>query len=148
MITMGLFSSKKIESYTIVIGCGKLGALICDRLSEKGESVTIIDKCENEFANIAAGYYGSAIEADATDIAALEKAKAFTATTVVCVTGNDNVNIVAAQLAKEVFHVQNVICRLYDRQLECVCHDLNIKTLCPDSILADEVKSIMEAQQG
>ncbi|MEA4895358.1 MAG: NAD-binding protein, partial [Oscillospiraceae bacterium] len=39
-----LRNRKSDEEYTIVIGCGRLGANLANTLSDKGENVLIIDK--------------------------------------------------------------------------------------------------------
>ena len=41
---MTLFKNKKQSSYTVIIGCGRLGANLANTLSEEGENVLIRDK--------------------------------------------------------------------------------------------------------
>ena len=49
---MSLFNRKKKSSYTIIIGCGRLGANLANTLSEEGESVLILDKSKDSFRKL------------------------------------------------------------------------------------------------
>ena len=46
---MTLFKNKKQPSYTVIIGCGRLGANLANTLSGEGENVLILDKEKDSF---------------------------------------------------------------------------------------------------
>ena len=48
-----------------------------------------------------------------------------------------------AQLAKELFHIDNVIARLYDPDRECVYRELEIDTICPVVLSTRKVDQLL-----
>jgi trk system potassium uptake protein TrkA len=62
-------------------------------------------------------FSGFTIEGEAAELSVLKQAKIGLANALVAVTGNDNVNIAAVQIAKELFGVPNTIARIKDEEL-------------------------------
>ncbi len=140
---MKLFTAKNVAPYTIVIGCGRLGANLANTLSDEGENVLIMDKEEASFRRLSQSFGGLSVTGDGTDLEALQEAEIRRASTVIAVTNNDNVNIMIAQLAKEVYQVRRVISRLYDPERECVYRELGIDTICPAVLSAQEIDKLL-----
>ena len=140
---MKLFANKRNGGYTIVVGCGRLGANLADTLSNKGEDVAIIDKNPDSFRKLPPSFGGIVLPGDATEILVLKNAEIEKATAVVAVTNSDNTNIMVAQLAKEIFHIQHVIARLYDPESECVYQEFGIDTICPTVLSAKEIDKFL-----
>ena len=140
---MKFFNGKKDKNYTIIAGCGRLGAKLAGALYDGGSDVMIIDNNDESFRKIPQSYGGISLLGDATEISTLNEADVGKATAVVAVTNNDNTNILVAQIAKEVFGVPHVIARLYDPEKECVYHELGIDTICPAVLSAKEVDRIL-----
>lgn len=131
---MQLFK-KKDSDYIIIIGCGRLGANLANTLSDNEKSVLIIDRDKGSFRKLSPSFSGIILTGDATEIALLQEAEIEKATAVVAVTNNDNTNIMVAQMAKELFHIDQVVARLYDPERRCVYQEFDIETISP-SILA------------
>lgn len=127
---MTLFTEKKAGSYTIVIGCGRLGAYLANELSNKEENVLIMDKTKDSFRRLSSGFGGLSVVGNGTDLDKLREAQIERASAVIAVTNDDNTNIMAAQIARELFHVNLVIARLYDPERETVYRELGIDTIC------------------
>jgi len=141
---MELVTEKKInKDYTIIIGCGRLGANLANTLSDKGDNVLVIDKKKESFRKLAPSFGGLALAGDATDLDVLQEAEISKASVVVAVTNNDNANIMVAQIAREVFKIQHVIARLYDPERECVYRELGIDTICPAILSANEIDKFL-----
>ena len=140
---MTLFKNKKQSSYTVIIGCGRLGANLANALSEEGENVLILDKEKDSFRKLSSSFGGLAVEGDGTELDTLKAADVQRADTVIAVTNNDNVNIMIAQIAKECFSVKKVISRLFDPERECVYQELGIDTICPAVLSANEIDKIL-----
>ena len=145
---MSIFEKNKSKSsnYTIIIGCGHLGADIANVISDTGENVLIIDKDQDAFKRLSSSYGGLAVVGDGTSLSVLADADIRKATAVVAVTNDDNINIMVAQLAKEMFHVNHVIARLYDSERECVYNEFGIDTICPALLSAKEIDKILGIQ--
>jgi len=133
----------KNKDYTIIVGCGRLGASLASRFSEDGGNVLVIDEDKNSFRKLSPNYGGMVIQGDATEISVLKRAEIKNATSVIAVTNHDNTNIMVAQLAKELFHIDNVIARLYDPDRECVYRELEIDTICPVVLSTRKVDQLL-----
>lgn len=134
---------KKQKDYTVIIGCGRLGASLADTLSEEDRDVLIIDDRKDAFRKLSSSFGGLTILGDGTDLAVLKDARVQDASTVIIVTDNDNTNIMAAQLVKKLFHCEKVIMRLYDSHRELICQDMGIHIVCPALLSMFEVGKIL-----
>ena len=137
-----IWKNKK-EGYTIIIGCGRLGANLANRLSERGESVLIIDINKDAFRKISPSFSGITLIGDATYLNVLHEAEIEKATAIVTVTNYDNTNILIALIAKELFGIEHVIARLYDPERECVYHEFNIDTISPAILSMKEIDKLL-----
>ena len=138
-----LFSNKKNGDYTIIVGCGRLGANLADILSDSGGNIAIIDKDPDAFRKLSTSYGGIVMTGDATEMSVLNNAEIEKATTVISVTNKDNINIMVAQLAKEMFNIERVIARLYDPECECVYREFGIDTICPAALSTKEIDKLL-----
>lgn len=136
-------NKQKNENYTIIIGCGRLGANLANTLSDSGEDVLIIDKNKDSFRKLSPAFGGLTLNGDATDLDVLQEAQISNATAVIAVTNNDNANILVAQIAREIFHIERVIARLYDPEREYVYREFGIDTICPAILSVKEIDKIL-----
>lgn len=141
-------NKQKNENYTIIIGCGRLGANLANTLSDNGEDVLIIDKNKEAFRKLSPAFGGLSLNGDATDLDVLQEAQINNATTVIAVTNNDNANILVAQVARKMFHIERVIARLYDPEREYVYHEFGIDTICPAILSVKEIDKILYKQEA
>ena len=140
---MKLYSNKKNDGYTIIVGCGRLGANLANTLSDGGGEIVVIDKDPASFRKLSASFGGITTTGDATEMVVLTNAEIGKATAVISVTNNDNTNIMVAQLAKEMFNIGQVIARLYDPERECVYRELDIDTICPAVLSTKEIDKLL-----
>ena len=144
----------KKHGYTVVVGCGRLGAGIADGLYAEGEDVMGIDQDRDAFRKLSSAYGGLTVEGNGMDLEILKSVQLEKADTLIAVTDRDNVNIIVSEMAKQMFNVTKVIARLSDPQRSCVYQQLGIETICPsvlsarqvDHILNHDTESISEAQ--
>ena len=131
------------KNYTVIIGCGRLGANLASALSDEGSDVKIIDRDGGAFRRLAPSYGGLSVVADGADLDALKAAEIENASAVIAVTNRDNTNIMVAQIARDLFHVDNVIARLYDPERESVYQEFGIKTICPAILSVKEIDKLL-----
>lgn len=141
---MKLFASKKTKPYTIIIGCGRLGASLANALSNAEDNVLIMDESKDAFRRLAPNFGGLSVVADGTDLDKLREARIENASAVIAVTNDDNTNIMVAQIARELFGVERVIARLYDPDCETVYKKLGISTICPSALSAKEIDKLLD----
>jgi trk system potassium uptake protein len=113
----------------IIMGCGRVGEQAARFLSEEGHTVTVIDQDANALERLGGKFKGSKIKGVGFDRqvlvnAGIEHADAFAATS-----SSDNANIVAARIARIVFHVPIVITRLYDPRRTEIYRRLGLITI-------------------
>ena len=77
---------------------------------------------------------GVGIDEDVLRSAGVEQADVFAA-----VTNGDNTNIMASQIAKELYHVPRVIARIYDPVREESYHMLGLETICPTTLITNQI---------
>ena len=136
---------KKLENKRIVImGCGRLGVNLADYLYEQGHEVIVVDSDEDAFRKLSASYGGLTFISDATELETFDKLEIDEQTTMIVVTDSDNTNILISQVAREVYHVKTIICRLYDPQRECVYDEFHIDTICPTYLSVHRIEDILK----
>lgn len=132
------------HQYIIVIGCGRLGSFLANRLSNQGHSVVVIDINSKAFNMLTTDHFsGFSMEGDATELAVLKQAKIDKADVLIGATHDENVNIMAAQIAKQRFNVPKIFVRILDPNKEAFCKMLGIECVCPTTIAAEKmIKSL------
>jgi len=115
--------------FVIVVGCGRMGSYIANRLSLDGHSVVVIDVKESAFKGLSAEFSGFKMEGDATEFETLKQAKVEKADLVIATTHQDNVNVMVAQVARHVLHVPKVIARVFEPKRERVYRELDIEII-------------------
>jgi len=63
----------------------------------------------------------------------------------VAVTQGDNRNVMATQIAKHIFNVPKVICRIYDPLRQELYSTLGLETFSPTTIFAQILKEKVES---
>ncbi len=127
-------------SFIIVVGCGRLGSYLANRLSADGASVVAVDNDEKAFEALTAEYSGFRVEGDATEFDVLKQARMDKADIVIGASPDDNVNMMVAQVAQKVFHVPTVVARVFEPRRVELCRSLGIECVCPTSIASAMVQ--------
>ena len=97
----------------IIVGGGKIGGHLASQLIADGNAVAVIERRADVAARLAqACPEADVVEGSASDPQVLERAGVHMADVVAIVTGSDEVNLVAAMLAKMEFSVPRVIARV------------------------------------
>ncbi len=125
--------------HVVVMGCGRVGARIASILDHNGHRVTVVDTNSLSFRRLSPDFsgdtvIGTGIDEDVLKSAGIEDAAAF-----IAVTNGDNRNIMAAQVARLVFEVPEVICRIYDPVREDTYRRLGLTTVCPTTTVSAQI---------
>lgn len=129
----------------IIMGCGHVGAELANLLDAEGHQVTIIDIEPSSFDRLASDFKGTALIGDATDEEILRKANITETDAFVAVTRDDDKNAMAAQIAKEIFNVPKVICRIYDPLRKDFYEGLGLEAISPTIVFAQLIKDKLES---
>ena len=126
------------------MGCGRVGGRLAGLLDAEEHQVSILDVDAYSFRRLPPGFGGTPLIGDGTDEDALRRAGIEEADVFVAVTQGDNRNVMASQIAKHIFGVPKVICRIYDPIREEMYHTLGLETISPTKVGADLIKRVIE----
>lgn len=129
----------------IIMGCGRVGARLAGLLDTAGHNVTVLDMDSYSFRRLPIGFKGKALVGNGIDEEALKRAGIEQVDAFIAVTQGDNRNIMAAQIAKHIFGVKRVICRIYDPLRQELYESLGLESLSPTTIFADLLKRKLES---
>jgi trk system potassium uptake protein TrkA len=131
----------------VIMGCGRVGARVAGLLDHTGNRVTVIDTDSRSFRRLPPGFGGETIIGTGIDEDVLRKAGIEDADAFIAVTNGDNRNIMASQVARLVFKVPEVICRIYDPVREDTYRRLGLTTVCPTTTIAAIIlENVMRAE--
>jgi trk system potassium uptake protein len=120
----------------VIMGCGRVGARVASLLDHSGNAITVIDTDSRAFRRLPAGFGGETVIGTGIDEDVLRKAGIKDADAFIAVTNGDNRNIMAAQVARLIFEVPVVICRIYDPVREDTYRRLGLTTVCPTTTIS------------
>jgi len=127
----------------IVIGCGKVGSSLARELVNSGNDVVIIENDTRLLQNAedvdCIKINGVPIDKDILKSAGIEQADA-----VCAVTQDDNMNIMTAQVAKEIFHVKKVITRIFNPRSQILFEEFGLDTVCSTTLTVNAIIRSLE----
>jgi len=126
------------------MGCGRVGARLAGLLDADGHAVTILDTDAYSFRRLPPKFNGTALIGNGINEEVLKRAGIEEADAFVAVTQGDNRNVMATQIAKHIFNVAKVICRIYDPLRQELYSTLGLETFSPTTIFAQILKEKVE----
>ena len=129
---------------TVIVGCGRVGAVLADSFDRAGHEVIVIDPLTRAFDRLPSTFGGNAVRGDGTDEDTLRRAGAEDADIFISITEGDNRNVMAAQVALEALGAKRVIAKINDPVRAEAYADLGIATLCRTTMMADAVAAFLE----
>ena len=129
----------------LIMGCGRLGARLAGMLDDDGHQVTILDTNSYSFRRLPHDFRGTALVGNGLDEGTLRRAGIQEAEVFIALTQGDNRNIMGAQIAKHIFSVPRVICRIYDPLRQELYATLGIESFSPTTIIADLLRGRLES---
>jgi trk system potassium uptake protein TrkA len=129
----------------VIMGCSRVGAQLAASLAADGHNVTILDTDAYSFRRLPSDFSGTALLGNGLDQGVLKKAGIQEADAFVAVTQGDNRNIMACQIAKHIFNVPRVLCRIYDPLRQELFNSLGVESISPTTIFAQLLKEKLES---
>ena len=124
----------------VIMGCGRVGAQLASLLDEEGHSVAVLDTDADSFRRLPSEFSGTALLGNGIDEEVLKRAGIEEADIFVALTQGDNRNVMAAQIAKHIFNVPRVVCRIYDPLRQELYSTLGLEAFSPTTIFAQMLK--------
>ena len=128
----------------IIMGCGRVGARLAAMLDADGHQVTVLDNDTYSFRRLPASFGGTALFGNGINNDSLKKAGIEETDVFVALTQGDNRNVMACQIAKHIFNVPRVMCRIYDPLRQEMYGALGLETISPTKVFAQLLKEKLE----
>ncbi len=127
----------------IVMGCGRVGEQLARLMANEGHEVAVIDYNPTALQRLGPDFRGEAylgvgFDREVLIQAGIQRSDAFAATS-----SSDNANIVAARIARTVFHVPKVVARLYDPRRAEIYRRLGLVTISSTTWGAGRIRELL-----
>jgi trk system potassium uptake protein len=133
----GTEALKQNKKTIVIMGCGRVGGKLASMIDAAGHKVTVLDLDAYSFRRLPPTFSGTALIGNGTDEEMLRKAGIEGADAFIALTQGDNRNVMAAQIAKHIFKVPRVICRIYDPLRKDIYEQLGLESISPTEVFAD-----------
>lgn len=124
-----------------IVGAGKVGYYLVKTLLPNKYRITIVEKSQEYCNKLASDLEVAVVHGDGTDINLLSEAGAQHADVFIAVTGKDQDNLIACQLAKRNFHIKRTIARVNNPKNIAVFEKLGVDiAVSSTSIIAEMIE--------
>jgi trk system potassium uptake protein len=130
--------------FIIIMGCGRVGARVASQLSRAGHEVTILDINAGAFRRLDEDFSGTTMVGNGIDVDVLRRAGIERADAFAAITQGDNRNIMASQVARHIFRVPKVVCRIYDPLRQETFGFLGIEAISPTVMGANAFLNLVD----
>jgi len=143
----------KTDERILLVGLGGVGYHLARRLSQDGHHLTIIEQEPTQIARADAELDARLIPGDAMDVACWRRAEASTMGTLIAVTDNDAVNVLAAQIGHHL-GIRQKIARIrslavWEESPLISAADLSIDLVIrPEELAAEEIHRLLKMRAG
>ncbi|AKU07924.1 MULTISPECIES: cation:proton antiporter domain-containing protein [Haloferax] len=132
-----------IPMRVLIIGGGKVGRALAERLADRGENVVLIEE-DQEVVQTARNMGFTVHHGDGADTSVLRSAGAANAKFVVAATGDDDVNLLVAQLANSKFEPESVLARANNPDNVEAFEELGVRTISSTIATAQALDNYIE----
>jgi NhaP-type Na+/H+ or K+/H+ antiporter len=132
-----------IPMRVIIVGGGRVGRELAERLQERGENVVIVENDQNTI-EVARNAGFTVRRGDGTDIEELREAGVDNAKIVVAATGNDDANLLVAQLSRSTFGTENVMARVNNPSNVDAFEELGVRAISASQATAWAIDNEIE----
>ncbi|WP_276258423.1 cation:proton antiporter [Haloglomus litoreum] len=132
-----------IPMRVIVVGGGQVGRTLADRLEDRGENVVIVE-VDEEMVEVARNQGHTVHIGDGTDTDVLRSAGADNCRILVAATGDDDANLLTAQLGKSKFNIETVMARANNPNNVEAFEDLGVRTISSAVATAQAMDNAIE----
>jgi trk system potassium uptake protein TrkA len=112
--------------YIVVIGGGKVGYYLARALLDEGHEILVVEKDADRTKFICSELGSVCVRGDGCEVATLTEVGTGRADMFIAITGDDEDNLVACQVAKHKFNVPRTIARINNPKNETIFKELGI----------------------
>jgi trk system potassium uptake protein TrkA len=123
----------------MIIGCGRVGSVLANRLDEAGHQVIVLDRNQQAFRRLSEKFSGERIVGNGLLEEFVRPTLEVKTDILFAMTDNDNINIMIAQKLKMHFQLGEVIAVVHDSILAGLYKELGVDTVCPTDLMIKEL---------
>jgi len=127
--------------YVVIVGGGRIGRYVARDMVRKGHEVTVVELQGERVEALVAETGVLVIEGDAADLRYLEQAHTERADVFVATTHEDELNLVACQLARIEFRTKRVISRVNDPNNVELFQTLGIEAVSSTRLISELIEN-------
>jgi NhaP-type Na+/H+ or K+/H+ antiporter/Trk K+ transport system NAD-binding subunit len=132
-----------IPMRVIIVGGGRVGVALADRLEDRGEAVKLVERDPETVSDLReAGY--RVTQGDGTARTVLQSAGADNAKVVAAATRDDDTNLLVGQLSRNTFEVETVVARVNDPENVDAFRDLDVEAISTGMSVAWSMDNVIE----
>ena len=132
-----------IPMRAIIVGGGRVGRALAERLEDRGEEVLVVESDEAVIERLRREGF-SVKRGDGTDREVLEAVGAGNAKVIAAATADDDVNLLIGQLARNTFGVETVVARVNSPDNVDAFEDLDIEAISSGMSIAWSMDNVIE----
>ncbi len=129
----------------MIIGCGRVGSVLANRLDEQGHQVVVLDRNQQSFRRLSEKFSGERVVGNGLVEEFLRPTLERKTDILFAITDKDNINLMIAQRVKLNFRLERVIAVVHDSILAGLYKELAVETVCPTDLV---IENILKAIQG
>jgi len=128
----------------MIIGCGRVGSLLANRLDEAGHQVIVLDRNQQAFRRLSEKFSGERIVGTGLVEEFLHPTLQEKTDILFVMTDKDNINLMIGQAVKKKFQVGRVITEVHDSVLAGLYKELGLETVCPTDLMIKDLLQMIE----
>ena len=129
----------------MIIGCGRIGSVLANRLDEEGHRVVVLDRHQQSFLRLSEKFSGERVVGNGLVEEYLRPALQEKTDILFAMTDKDNVNLMIGQKVRKSNLAERVIVEVHDSILAGLYKELGLETVCPtDLVMKDLLQTIQK----
>lgn len=126
----------------MIVGCGRVGVELALSLCHQ-HSVAVIDINARAFDRLGSDFRGRTVQGEGFDREVLKRAGIESADALAAVTSSDNVNVVVARIARDLYHIPRVVARVYNPRRLPIYEKFGLQTVASSSWGAQRIEQLL-----
>jgi len=132
--------------YNVIVGGGKVGYFLARGLLDQGHEVLVVERDPVKVERLTEEFGSVVLQVDGCESPVLEEAGTGRADNFIAVTGDDEVNLVACQIAKHLFRVPRAIARINNPKNEPIFREMGIDfTVSSTNVILEHIEEDLPA---
>ena len=127
----------------VIIGCGRVGSVLANRLDEAEHQVVVLDRNQHAFRRLSEKFKGERIVGNGLVEEYVRPLLQEKTDILFVMTDKDNINLMIAQRAKRNVQVDRVIAEVHDSILAGLYKELGVETVCPTDLVVRDLLQVI-----